>query len=133
MVLVLAMLPIVSKELGKAHFNTVIPWTWVVVQGEVTRGDCAPIWGDGQRMGFTVLEEGLIEGFLCAVPLVVVDELPTLDLLREAVFLMLLWLVELGLLSVLVPSDSSMGSQKVTPLAVFLLLPWEGGSATWSI
>ena len=79
-------------------------------------------------MGFMVLEEGLIEGFLSAMPLVLdrVDALPTLDLWREAVFLMPLWPVVLGLLSMLVPSDSSMGSQKVTPLAVFLLLLGEG-------
>ena len=51
---------------------------------------------------------------------------PTLYLLREVVFFMLLQPVELGLLSVLVPSDSSVGSQKITPLAVFLLLLGEG-------
>ena len=34
------MLPMVSKELGKAHFNAIMSWTWAVEQGEVALGDC---------------------------------------------------------------------------------------------
>ena len=35
------MLPMMSKELGKACFYTIMSWTWVMVQGEVALGGCA--------------------------------------------------------------------------------------------
>ena len=34
------MLPVMSKELGKAHFKAIMSQTWAVVQGEVALGDC---------------------------------------------------------------------------------------------
>ena len=34
------MLPVVSKELGKALLNTIMSWPWAGEQGEVTLGDC---------------------------------------------------------------------------------------------
>ena len=34
------MLPLVSKEIGNALFNAIMSQTWVVVQGEVTLGNC---------------------------------------------------------------------------------------------
>ena len=30
----------VLKELGKAHLNTIMSQTWMVVQGEAALGDC---------------------------------------------------------------------------------------------
>ena len=35
------MLPMVSKELAKAHFNAIMSQTWAVLQGEVTFDNCA--------------------------------------------------------------------------------------------
>ena len=35
------MLPVVSKELGKALFNAIMSKTWPVMKVEVTLGDCA--------------------------------------------------------------------------------------------
>ena len=34
------MLPMVLKELGKAHFNAIMSWTTEVEQGEVALGKC---------------------------------------------------------------------------------------------
>ena len=86
------MVSVVSKESGKALFYAIKSWIWAVVHGEIA-GSAAP-WC---RMGFMVLEGGavmvlqdwLIEGF-CTGPLVLVVELPTLDVLWELIFLMLL-------------------------------------------
>ena len=49
------MSPMVSKELGNAHFNVILPWTWEVVQGEVAIGDCAlgiEVWNRGSVQGW---------------------------------------------------------------------------------
>ena len=35
------MLPVVSKEVGKAFFNAIMSQTWAVEQGEVALGDCS--------------------------------------------------------------------------------------------
>ena len=50
------MLPIVSKESGKAVFHATMSWTCVVEQGEVTGGDCVLIWGEDWSMGLMVLD-----------------------------------------------------------------------------
>ena len=41
MVYILDMLQMVSKELGKACFSTIMSQTWAVEQGEIARGECA--------------------------------------------------------------------------------------------
>ena len=97
MVLVPDILPMVSKELGKALFNAIMSQTWAVEQGEVTSGDCtlmADLVGSialGQSectmaclsMDLTGVEGGLLHLAHCMT-----DVLPKLTL-REAVFLML--------------------------------------------
>ena len=45
------MLPIVSKELGKSLFNTIMSQTWATVWGEVTRGATAPQGGRELALG----------------------------------------------------------------------------------
>ena len=40
MVYIPDMLSMVSKGLGKAHFNCIISWTWAVEQVEVALGNC---------------------------------------------------------------------------------------------
>ena len=113
-------------------------WTWVVVQGEVTGGNCTSMWGERQRMGFMVLEggltmvlwEGLIEGF-CTVPLVLdwVDEMLVLGsgLPHVTVACRARVTVCAGPLCLLywVPEGHTFSS---LPLAAR-----GGGSATWSI
>ena len=34
------MVPMVSKQMGKAHFNAIMSWTMEVEQGEVALGSC---------------------------------------------------------------------------------------------
>ena len=51
------MLPIMSKESGKAHFVAVMSWTWEVEQGEVASSDCALVLG--QRLVWWLTRMGL--------------------------------------------------------------------------
>ena len=63
------MSPMVSKELRNAHFNAIMSQTWVVVQGEVTLGNC-PLGIEAleqrqcTRVGFRV-DATVVEGAFC--------------------------------------------------------------------
>ena len=93
------MLPVVSNELGKAHFNVIMSQTWAVEQGEVTLGNCAlradlvgPI-ALGQRRCTRACQRNDLTGvagrLLCSEPCM--TELLLKLTFREVVFLMLLW------------------------------------------
>ena len=61
MVYVLRMLPMVSKELGKACFNTIMSWTSAVVQGNspwatVSWGRAEAMYKYGLNGGVTLVE-----------------------------------------------------------------------------
>ena len=116
----------VLKELGNAGFNAIMSQTWAVERGEVTWGDCTFMAALGQsqciraglNMDLIVVDWDLLH----LTPLM--DEILLKLTLRE-VFLMPWWL-EWGGALLCNGAVSTNGSQKVTCLAVVLLLLGSG-------